>query len=81
MAKVRDTWGGLDVLVNNAGISSRGTIETTDEALWDLTLAVNLKGPGWASRPPCRSCASGRGRSSTSARPGPRGRCRGSFPT
>lgn len=36
--------GGLDVLVNNAGVSSRGTIESTDEALWDLTLGVNLRG-------------------------------------
>ena len=38
-------WGGLDVLVNNAGISPRGTVESTDEALWDQTLAINLKGP------------------------------------
>jgi 3-oxoacyl-[acyl-carrier protein] reductase len=37
-------WGGIDVLVNNAGISPRGTIDTTDEALWDRTLAINLKG-------------------------------------
>jgi NAD(P)-dependent dehydrogenase (short-subunit alcohol dehydrogenase family) len=38
-------WGGLDVLVNNAGISPRGTVETTDEALWEQTLSINLKGP------------------------------------
>jgi len=38
-------WGGLDVLVNNAGISPRGTAEATEEALWDRTLAINLKGP------------------------------------
>ena len=37
-------WGGLDLLVNCAGISPRGTAETTDEALWDRTLAINLKG-------------------------------------
>ncbi|MDR3634805.1 MAG: SDR family NAD(P)-dependent oxidoreductase [Isosphaeraceae bacterium] len=42
---VTGRWGRLDVLVNNAGISPRGTIESTDEALWDLTLAINLKGP------------------------------------
>jgi NAD(P)-dependent dehydrogenase (short-subunit alcohol dehydrogenase family) len=45
IATVSERWGGLDVLVNNAGISPRGTIETTDEALWDLTLSINLKGP------------------------------------
>ena len=32
------------MLVNNAGISPRGTVESTDEALWDRTLAINLKG-------------------------------------
>jgi NAD(P)-dependent dehydrogenase (short-subunit alcohol dehydrogenase family) len=37
-------WGGLDLLVNCAGISPRGTVETTDEALWDRTMAINLKG-------------------------------------
>ena len=37
-------WGGLDVLVNCAGISPRGTVESTDEALWERTLAINLKG-------------------------------------
>ena len=45
VADVATRWGRLDVLVNNAGISPRGTVETTDEALWDRTLAVNLKGP------------------------------------
>src|SRR5256885_17213855 len=28
-------WGGVDVLVNCAGISPRGTVESTGEALWD----------------------------------------------
>lgn len=37
-------WGGLDLLVNCAGISPRGTIESTDEALWERTLSINLKG-------------------------------------
>jgi NAD(P)-dependent dehydrogenase (short-subunit alcohol dehydrogenase family) len=38
-------WGGLDVLVNCAGISPRGTVESTSEALWEQTLSINLKGP------------------------------------
>src|SRR5258708_36275645 len=42
VGEVVGRWGRIDVLVNNAGISPRGTIATTDEALWDRTLAVNL---------------------------------------
>jgi NAD(P)-dependent dehydrogenase (short-subunit alcohol dehydrogenase family) len=42
--KVVAQWGCLDLLVNCAGISPRGTVESTDEALWDRTLAINLKG-------------------------------------
>jgi NAD(P)-dependent dehydrogenase (short-subunit alcohol dehydrogenase family) len=44
-AVVGSKWGGLDVLVNCAGISPRGTVESTTEALWEQTLGVNLKGP------------------------------------
>jgi 3-oxoacyl-[acyl-carrier protein] reductase len=44
IAQIIAQCGGLDLLVNNAGISPRGTIESTDEALWDRTLAINLTG-------------------------------------
>ncbi len=44
MGEVIGGWGGLNLLVNNAGISPRSTPETTDEPLWDRTMAVNLKG-------------------------------------
>jgi len=40
-------WGRIDVLVNNAGITSPGRkdiLEST-EASWDLVMGVNLKGP------------------------------------
>jgi len=36
--------GGLDVLVNNAGVCIDSTIEESDETIWDETLNVNLKG-------------------------------------
>jgi NAD(P)-dependent dehydrogenase (short-subunit alcohol dehydrogenase family) len=40
------TYGKLNVLFNNAGImhSADDNAMTTDEAVWDLTMAVNLKG-------------------------------------
>ncbi|RUT34413.1 SDR family oxidoreductase [Arsenicitalea aurantiaca] len=46
----RTAFGGLDVLSHNAGIQRYGTVETTDEALWDETLGVNLKGAFLISR-------------------------------
>jgi len=37
-------FGGIDVLVNNAGIMKLATIAETDDALFDSQIAVNLKG-------------------------------------
>jgi NAD(P)-dependent dehydrogenase (short-subunit alcohol dehydrogenase family) len=37
--------GGLDVLVNNAADTSRGSIESVPLALWDRILAINLRAP------------------------------------
>ncbi|MBL28761.1 MAG: short-chain dehydrogenase [Rhodospirillaceae bacterium] len=45
MAHVTEAHGGLDVLVNNAGIAPQGTAEETTPAMWDALMAVNLKGP------------------------------------
>jgi NAD(P)-dependent dehydrogenase (short-subunit alcohol dehydrogenase family) len=39
-----DTFGKLDVLVNNAGIVRDKTLLKLDEAMWDAVLAVHLKG-------------------------------------
>jgi 3-oxoacyl-[acyl-carrier protein] reductase len=38
-------FGGLHILVNNAGIDQRGALEELTEDDWDRLLAVNLKGP------------------------------------
>jgi NAD(P)-dependent dehydrogenase (short-subunit alcohol dehydrogenase family) len=38
------TFDRLDVLFNNAGIVTQGTLEETSEADWDRTFAVNVKG-------------------------------------
>ena len=39
-----DSLGGLDVLVNSAGVAQTGPIEDFDEGAWDRTLDINLKG-------------------------------------
>src|ERR1700730_4365041 len=36
--------GGVDVLVNNAGIEKENALLDVDEATWDTILGVNLKG-------------------------------------
>lgn len=38
-------FGGLDIVVNNAGAAGRGGIDTIDDETWDIMLDVNLKGP------------------------------------
>ena len=42
--QVQNAFGRVDVLVNNAGIIRRGTIETVTEEDWDRVIEVNLKG-------------------------------------
>src|SRR5271168_1881021 len=37
-------FGGVDVLINNAGIMTLATIADTDDALFDRQIAINLKG-------------------------------------
>lgn len=38
-------WGGIDVLVNNAGLHRGGTIDRFSDEDWEATLATNLSGP------------------------------------
>src|SRR5438270_6794876 len=44
------TFGRIDILINNAGINIRKPIEEFDEASWDLVQATNLKAPFLCSR-------------------------------
>lgn len=41
---VADTFGSIDIVVNNAGISHIGNVEATTEADMDRVIAVNVKG-------------------------------------
>lgn len=43
VAETTERFGGVDVLVNAAGIISNGTVETTPLADWDAMMNVNLR--------------------------------------
>lgn len=45
IAAVISAWGGIDVLVLNAGEGVAASITKTDDALWDHTLELNLTAP------------------------------------
>jgi NAD(P)-dependent dehydrogenase (short-subunit alcohol dehydrogenase family) len=45
-----ETYGRLDVLVNNAGIVLPGRVDNTTPEDWDRTMAVNVRGPYLLSR-------------------------------
>ncbi len=45
---------GLDIMVNNAGISSSGDIISVDDKSWDKTLAINLSGVFYGTRAAAR---------------------------
>jgi len=38
-------FGGINILVNNAAVTDRGNIETTDARTFDHTIAINLRAP------------------------------------
>ncbi|NJL95034.1 MAG: SDR family oxidoreductase [Anaerolineae bacterium] len=48
--RTEQAFGGVDHLCNSAGIQTYGTVADTDEATWDRTLNVNLKGIYLVSR-------------------------------
>ena len=45
VAFLRDTWGCLNILVNNAGIAYRGATHEMSGEQWDRVIAVNLLAP------------------------------------
>ena len=53
--------GGLDVLVNSAGVCPPGTVESTDLATWERVFAVNVRGTFLVSRAAIPHMAGGGG--------------------
>lgn len=45
LAATVETWGGLDVLINNAGTDKTLSVEELEIADWNRVLATNLSGP------------------------------------
>lgn len=50
LARIDRDWGGLDIFVNNAGVSSAGTVVDTPLADWQWLLDINLMGAVHGSR-------------------------------
>ncbi len=42
---IMNTYGGLDVIINNAAVVPMGAVESVSIADWDLSYAVNLRAP------------------------------------
>jgi NAD(P)-dependent dehydrogenase (short-subunit alcohol dehydrogenase family) len=50
VARAREAFGRIDLVVNNAGVVHFAPLETIDAARWDFVYAVNVKGPYLVSR-------------------------------
>jgi len=44
VAEVADAFGGLDIVINNAGIGAQGTVEENADAEWARVFDVNVQG-------------------------------------
>jgi 3-oxoacyl-[acyl-carrier protein] reductase len=43
LARVTERWGGVDVLINNAGVTARTPFADLTDTEWDDVLAINLR--------------------------------------
>lgn len=44
VAAIIDKFGKIDILINNAGVASAGSVENVEEAEWDRVMDANVKG-------------------------------------
>ena len=44
-AAAKAALGGLDIVINNAGVITRGKVDETSDADWDLSVGVNMQAP------------------------------------
>lgn len=49
-SRAKTEFGGVDYLINNAGIQDYGTVVTTSEEAWNRVIAINLTGVFLASK-------------------------------
>ncbi len=55
MSEMSETWGSLDVLVNNGGVLPYRTIDEITEEEWDFVLQTNARGTFFLTRA-CLRC-------------------------
>ncbi|HTV53023.1 MAG TPA: glucose 1-dehydrogenase [Steroidobacteraceae bacterium] len=58
-ARVHETLGSLDILINNAGVEESRASLQVDEALWDRILDTNLKGAFFCAQAAARRMGAG----------------------
>ncbi len=57
---LKQCWGGVDILVNNAATTHDGFLMMLSESAWDSVLATNLRGAFLCARHAVRSMIAGR---------------------
>jgi NAD(P)-dependent dehydrogenase (short-subunit alcohol dehydrogenase family) len=58
-ARAAQRWGGLDVLVNNAGVTHAAELDDLTEEDFDRVFAINLKSALWATQAAARLMGEG----------------------